>query len=479
MIYLPANKSVDDTDLSSTAFMGIAPPLGLLYLAKAIEENGDSTSILDFSAEEYKEEKLKNALEKADVVGITVLSFTVRKVAKLIKVIKNIKPEIKIIVGGPHCSLYPEKSLKETQADISLQGEGEFIIKEITKALKGKISFSEIPGVWYQKNGKTHQGKPFELIKDLDTVSFPARNLLKKYVYGKEYYPKMKAGEFTTIVASRGCPFNCKFCSRNVIGMKTYRYRSAKNILDELKEIQKQGYKVVAFEDDSCLANKKQAIELFEGIIKEKINLKFIATAIRVDTVDEKLFGLMKKAGVTHLQFGLESGNQDVLEFYNKKIDLEKIRYALDLSNKMGFFTIGTFMLGAPFETKKHFEKTIKFAKSLPLDSVSFLPLKYITGSELWCKAVEDGKISENEYLVYADSARNLGNFTHEELISISSRAHREYYMRFSFILRLLIKSLKNDNLGFIQSYLSLFFSNLLDSFRFLGFSKKTISYDS
>jgi radical SAM superfamily enzyme YgiQ (UPF0313 family) len=470
---------LDDTDLSSKTFKGVAPPLGLLYLAKAIQENGDEVSILDFSAEPYTEEKLKNALKKADVVGITVLSFTVGKVAKLIKVIKKIRPEIKIIIGGPHCSLYPEKSLKETQADVSIQGEGEFVIKYLKKALQGKISFSEIPGVWYNKSGRICQGKPFKLINNLDAVSFPARHLLKKYVYGREYYPKIKAGEFTTIVASRGCPFNCKFCSRNVIGMKTYRYRSAKNILNEIKDIQKQGYKVVAFEDDSCLANKKQAIELFEGIIKEKINLKFIATAIRVDAADKKLFALMKKAGVTHLQFGLESGNQDVLEYYNKKIDLEKIKYAVNLSSNMGFFTIGTFMLGAPFETKKHFKKTINFAKSLPLDSVSFLPLKYITGSELWCTAVDEGKISENEYLVYADSKRNLGNFTHEELISISNHAHREYYMQPKFFLRLLIKSLKNNDLGFIQSYLSLFFSNLIGSFRFLGFSKKTVSYDS
>ena len=451
----------------------------MLYLAKAIEENGDKVSILDFSAEEYKEEKLKYALKKADVVGITILSFTVGKVTELVKVIKKIKPKIKIIIGGPHCSLYPGKALKETNADISVQGEGERIIKDLKKALQGKISFSEIPGVWYKENGKIKQGKPFELIKTLDAVSFPARHLLKRYVYGKEYYPKIKAGEFTTIVASRGCPFNCKFCSRNVIGMKTYRPRSTKNIIDELKEIQRQGYKVVAFEDDSCLANKKQAIELFEGIIKEKIDLKFIATAIRVDTADEKLFRLMKKAGVTHLQFGLESGNQDVLEYYNKKIDLEKIRYAVNLSSKMGFFTIGTFMLGAPFEMGKHFEKTVKFAKSLPLDSVSFLPLKYITGSELWYDAVSQGKISEDEYLVYADSKRGLGNFTHEKLIEISNSAHRQYYMRIGFVLRLLIKSLKNDNLGFVQSYLSLFFSNFFGSFRFLGFSKKKVSYDS
>jgi radical SAM superfamily enzyme YgiQ (UPF0313 family) len=261
--------------------------------------------------------------------------------------------------------------------------------------------------------------------------------------------------------------------------MKKYRTRSVKNIIEELKILQKQGYKIVAFEDDSFIADKKQAIQLFQEIIKEKIQMKFIATAVRVDSADEQLFKLMKKAGVTHLQFGLESGNQEILDFYNKKTNLKKIRNAILLSNKMGFFTIGTFILGAPFETKKHFEKTKNFAKSLPLDSVSFLPLKYLAGSELWCNAVKEGKISEYEYIIYADSKRKLGLYTYEELIRICTKAHREFYMRTSFILKLLIKSLRNNDFGFLQSYLSLFFSNILGTFRFLGFSKKTTFYDS
>ncbi len=261
--------------------------------------------------------------------------------------------------------------------------------------------------------------------------------------------------------------------------MKKYRIRSVKNILEELKDIQKQGYKIVAFEDDSFIANKKQAIQLFQAIIDEKIKMKFIATAVRVDSADKKLFILMKKAGVTHLQFGLESGNQEILDFYNKKTDLEKIRNAILLSNKMGFFTIGTFILGAPFETKKQFQRTINFAKSLTLDSVSFLPLKYIAGSDLWCRAVQEGKISENEYIVYADSKRNLGLYTLEELIRICNKGHREFYIRLSFILKILIKSLRNNDFSYLQSYITILFSNIFSSFRFFGFSKKTIFYDS
>ncbi len=407
------------------------------------------------------------------------MSINLDTTINLIKMIKETKPKLKIIIGGPHCSMFPKKALEVTKADICVQGDGETIINDIIKAINGKLKFSDIPGIYYKKNKKILNGKPLKLITNLDTISFPARNLVKDNIYGKEYNPHIKKGEFTTIITSRGCPFNCKFCSRNYIGMKRYRTRSVKNIIEELKILQKQGYKIIAFEDDNFLADKKQAIQLFKEIIHEKIKMKFIATAVRVDSVDNKLFNIMKKAGVTHLQFGLESGNQEILDFYNKKTNLEKIKNAILLSNKMGFFTIGTFILGAPFENEKNFQITINFAKSLQLDSVSFLPLKYVAGSELWCNAVQQGKISENEYIVYADSKRNLGLYPYKELIKICNKANREYYMRLSFILKLVTKSMRNNDFGFIQSYLTLFFKNIIGTFIFLGFSKKTASYDS
>jgi len=441
----------------------------LLYIAQILEKNGDDVNVLDFAAESFSKEKLRKALQTADVVGMTILSFSLKNSIEIIKLIKKLKPQIKIIIGGPHCTLFPKESLEITQADISVQGEGEKIIINIKQAIKGEINFSEIPGIYYRENKKIRKGAPIQLIKNLDTIPFPNRDFVKQYVYGKEYNPKIKKGEFTSIITSRGCPFSCKFCSRNSVSMQSYRLRSAKNVFEEIKELYKQKFKYLIFVDDSFLSNRKQAHELFDRIIEKKLNMKFIITGVRVDAADEELFKKMKKAGVTHLYFGLESGNQDVLDFYNKKTTLEKIRYALNLSNNLGFFNVGSFILGAPIETKKHFEKTINFAKTLPLDSVSFLPLDYVAGSDLWCKAVEQGKISKGEYMVRADSKKGLGSFTQDEIESYSFKAHKDFYLRPPFIIRLLIKSFKNDDLGFLQSYLSLFFSNIRNSVKFLG----------
>lgn len=412
-------------------------------------------------------------VRKADIVGVSVLSYSLKESYNIINQIKKIKPEIKIIVGGPHCTLFPKKVLNETNADISVQGDGELVIKDIKKGIQGEIDLSKIPGIYYREDDKIKKGSEIKLIDDLDSISFPARHFVKKYNYGREYYPKIKKGEFTSFITSRGCPFSCKFCSRNSVSMKKYRARSTKNIIEELTQLSKEGYKYVAFEDDSFLFNKKQANELFEGIIKKKINLKFIITAVRVDSADEELFKKMKMAGVTHIQFGLESGNQEILDFYNKKTNLETIKYAVNLSHKMGFFTIGSFILGAPTETKDNFRKTIQFAKALPLDSVSFLPLRYVAGSDLWYDAVEQRKISENEYLVYTDSKKGLGSYIQLEIEQWCNKAHREFYLRPKFVLRLFIKSLRNDDLGFLQSYISLFFSNLKESFKFFGLTSR------
>ena len=450
---------------SERVHAGFAPPLGLLYIAKILENNGDQVKVIDFSAESYDNKKLANAVDEADVVGLTVLSLSTEKTKEIIRQIKKIKPNIKVIIGGPHCTLFPFECLKETQADISVQGHGEQIILEIKKALKNEISLDQIPGIHYRQGSEIKQGLPYKDTNDFDKHPFPARHLVNRYSYGIGYNPSFKKGEFTSIVASRGCPFSCRFCSRNSISMKKYATRSTDNILKEIREIKESGYKYIAFVDDCFLSNKKQAKELFDTIIKENLNMKFYIAAARVDSADQDLYEKMKKAGVVFIQFGLESGNQDVLDFYNKKITVEEIKYAVNLSNKMGFYTVGSFIIGAPFETEEHFNNTINFAKTLPLVSVSFVPLKYMAGSQLWQEAVNEGKINAYEYVVSADSDRGLALFSKSELISIGQKAHRSFILRPKFFINFLLLSFRQSDLSFLLSYLSFYLKSFLRKF--------------
>ncbi len=458
LIYPPPESFFIHT---SRVFYGLSPPLGLLYVATMLQNEGDSVTILDFSAEPFDEQKLMTAVHQSDVIGMSVLSPSLNEVKTLIHMIRQYEPDIPILIGGPHCTLLPEKALDETQATVCIQGDSEMILTDLKKALNNEKDYSEIPGIFYRTNHGIKQGAASKIIKELDIIPFPARHLVKHYTYGREYNPHLKEGEFTSIITSRGCPYTCRFCSRGSISMQRYRTRSTENIITELKEIQQQGYRHVVFSDDCFPANKKQASALFDAIINEDLSLKFSVTATRVDLADKELYKKMRQAGVTHIQFGLESGNQDVLDFYHKNTTVETIRKAVQLSNDTGFFTIGSFIFGAPFETTEHFHNTLLFAKSLPLDSVSFLPLRYMVGSDLWNQATSEGKINTNEYLVTADKDRGLGNYTKEDLLAYCMRAQRSFYGRPSFFINLLKKSLHNDDLSYVQSYLAILASSL------------------
>jgi len=441
------------------------PPLGLLYLARILEDEGHIVEIIDYSAEEINLEKLKNAVNSADVIGMTVLTPSIQNAEYLSRKIKEIDPNKTLIVGGPHCSLYPKRSLEELNADISVEGEGEINISDISKALEGKKSLSEIPGVYFKLKNKIKKGPTVKFIENLDLIPFPARHLVKKYKYGQIYNSKIEKEKFTSIISSRGCPHVCKFCTRQFIGMKKYRMRSKENIIEELKELHEQDYEYIVITDDSFLSHAKRAYQIMDSVIKEKLQFEFFIQGARVDSADEKLYQKMRDAGVKGIAFGIESGNQDVLDFYNKKTTLQQIKYAINLSRKMGFITLGSFILGAPFETRKHFENTINFALSLPLDVITFFPLEYRAGSEIWEDAVEEGKIDSEEYAVQTDINRGLGMFTNEEISKFCKKAHRKFYFRPSYIMDELAKACNTKDFTFIKkgmkSGVQVFFSEM------------------
>jgi len=178
------------------------------------------------------------------------------------------------------------------------------------------------------------------------------------------------------------------------------------------------------------------------------VHIRYLICSLRKDLIDKELYTKMKKAGVKLIGYGIESGNQDVLDYYNKKITLQQIRNAVNLARKSGFKTFGTFMFGAPIETTKHIENTMKFARSLKLDVALFGVLFYAMGSDLWKEAVLNDVISKDEYIVVANSQRNLGNFTLEELYSYVRKANRSYYLRPSYIASQLSRAILNGDIN-------------------------------
>jgi len=348
----------------SAAKVGVVyPPLGLMYLASSLEQDDHDVSIIDTEVDSLsKKDILDRILDKnPEVVGITSTTPIHHKAIELFKLIKQKNNSILTIAGGPHPTALPKETLKEcNDIDVVVVGEAEESIREVCE----EKNFSEIKGICYRESGRIILNEKRELIKDLDSIPLPARHLVKnkKYLWS---VPKKGVIPITPIMTTRGCPYKCVFCSQLVIFGNCMRYRSVENVIKEIDEIvNKHKITHLVFYDDTLGLNKKLTYELVDAI--KKAGLKFTFEGMtRVNIIDRELLEKLKSVGLNRLSFGVESGNQHILDASKKGITLEQIRKAYELSDELGIETRMSIVLGLPFETKKTIEKTIKFMKSL------------------------------------------------------------------------------------------------------------------
>jgi radical SAM superfamily enzyme YgiQ (UPF0313 family) len=424
------------------------PPLGLLYIGAMLESDGHNVEILDYYMENITREKLEKYLLSSDAVGMTVLTDDYKAAAEISKMIKEIDPNIPIIIGGPHCTFLQKRSLKDIPyADICVVGEGEYVILDLVKYFKGEKKLADIHGIHYRNNGTINSGKQLKVINNLDDLPFPARHLVDKYDYGNFSCGYKFKKRVTALVSSRGCPFHCRFCTRysNVIKEWGFRQRSAENVAKEIQELDGR-YRTALIVDDNFLADNKRAHKILDMLLEKGNNVELMIEGARVDSANRELYQKMKKANVKYIGYGIESGNQDVLDFYRKNFTIKQVKEAVSLAREMNFFINATFILGAPIETEQHIKNTIKFACSLPIDVASFIPLRYLMGSQLWNEAVENKKISNDTYAVTADSNKGLGNFPFEELTKYTNQAFKAFYFRPSYLMSEIYRSiLRND----------------------------------
>ncbi len=442
----------------------IYPPLGLLYIGAVLENEGHDVEIIDLGIESLSEEQLKKCLTKSDVVGISVYTNNYKNAANIARIIKEFDTKIPLIIGGPHCTFLKQKSLIDIPyADIAVELEGELPILDIVQYLQGNKKLNDIIGIYYKQNNEIKSGKPFKLIKDMDNIPFPARHLVDKYDYGKLPWGYQFKKKFTSMITSRGCPFHCRFCSRynNVIKGYSFSQRSAENVVKEIQEINDK-YGSVAIVDDCFLADKKRSNKIFDRLIEIGTDVEIIIIGTRVDSADVSLYKKMKKVGVSYMSFGIESGNQEVLDYYNKKITLQQIRNAVKLGREMGFFLSASLIFGGPIETKEHLSKTIRFICSLPLDTIVIRPFYYDLGAELWVNAVNKGMIKEDEYLVPTDSRRGLGKLTLDEIEIYQNKAFRHFYFRPKYIFSQFYRAILQKDIPRIKNTLKIIASSQL-----------------
>lgn len=425
----------------------IAPPLGILYLAAELIAAGYDVEACDFNAEDYSDRRLLTYASRADLVGISLMSFNRTHARHIIDRLNAACPGLPIIVGGPDCMLHPRAIPCTT---LTVCHEAEDTIVPIARTVLERGDFSRLPGVVYRDDdGSVRTGRAYSCRNDLDGLRFPARELLRDNK-GYTVIGKRASRGVTTIITSRGCPKRCRFCAHNAIAYRRYRERSAENVLAELEDIAERDYRIVGIVDDNFTAHPRRARAILEGIIERKFEFT-IGVQGRADAADDELFALMRRAGVRLITFGLESGNQDVLDYYRKATTVAQNRRAIVAADRAGLYTAGLFILGAPLERREHFERTYRFAASLPLDVTSFWVLDYTYGSSLWDEARTAGRVTDDEHNVPAGRERGTSSYTTAELERIAQRLFFRYYTRPGYWLRQAIKMLRVRSVYFVQ----------------------------
>ena len=331
-------------------------PLGLAYVAAVLEKEGLEVQVQDFLVTKYSKESLERKIAEftPEIIGVTSVTMNYPIASKILQACKEIDRNIITVIGGPHVSFWAEEALGEAPwIDIVVRGEGEYTMLEIAR---GK-NLSEIDGTAFRGIGGPVLTKPRQWIENLDELPFPARHL----------FPISRYRTLSTdcgLISSRGCPFNCIFCLGPKMVGKKGRFRNPKLIVDEIEELLEYGFQTINVADDLFTINRKHLYAFCDEVMARKLKFKWTANS-RVDTVNPELLGRMKEAGCCFICYGVESGNQKILETARKNITREKIREAARLTKDAGIKSLASFILGLPGETKESLKESVNFAKEL------------------------------------------------------------------------------------------------------------------
>lgn len=356
-------------------------PIGIMYLASAVRENNHQAEIVDLQVESLDDFNKKMDDFKPDVVGITSRTPTYGNALKMACYVKNHYSEIDVVFGGVHVSSMPEKCVKEEHVDYVIVGEGENSLPKLLDCIEGnKKEF--INGVLYTEDGEVKGNTDSERVNDLDQLPLPAYDLVDINVY-KKY------NKGITVIASRGCPYNCNFCAVDVVFEEHVRRRSTDDVLNEIKMLnRKYDIERFAFIDDTFTLNRDWVINLCKKIVAEDLKLDWWCNT-RVDTVDKEILSWMKKAGCREVSYGFESGNKETLNYINKGIDVKEMLQAVKFTRDIGMSVTGYFIINFPNETKTEILRTFKLASEISPEGFRISMATPFPGTELYeeCKS--------------------------------------------------------------------------------------------
>jgi len=428
---------------------------GLGYLSAVLKESHE-VSILDLNNIEIGvcgepnpympidelEKRVTHAVEafEPDVFGVSVKTFTAEISKHIFKFISSQQSEILTVAGGPHITLDGLKFVQETRIDFGIQGEGEYAFSELCTALEKNEVVRNIEGVFYWKNGQLVHNPRGSKIKDLDAIPFPCydhfSSIMTNGGYLKEY----------PILTSRGCPYNCSYCSMPKIMGGKWRSHSPERVIKELEHA-KNKYHSTSFTvvDDNFTLNLKRVEDICDQLISKKFNLPWNSqNGIRADRISEYMAKKMKRAGCHYVWIGIESTDEKVFNAINKGEKLEDIKTGIKHLKDAGIRVGGFFIIGLPYSTKESDLKSVDFVKELGIDGwwFNFVPYPH---TQAWNWVQTHGKIIRSSEGALQFGTNSIEPVFETEEYPEESRidAYNEIHIKLKYFDRLVDPSLK------------------------------------
>jgi anaerobic magnesium-protoporphyrin IX monomethyl ester cyclase len=424
------------------------PPHGLMYLASYLRkvQPEHEIKILDLMIERCRAEDRADLIRdfSPEIVGIHAMNFQASSLHRTAALVKSLTPHAVLFAGGPYPTAEPEVVLKDRNVDAAVLGEGELTFAELVARASNGGEISGLPGTVTRGNGDAVHGPDREFISDLDSLPFPAWDMVDLSSYFSDRVLNQNdirwRREITTIFTSRACPYQCIYC-HNIFGKK-FRTRRPEKVMAEIEALHKD-YGISEFHiiDDCFNCNEARAKDILRLIIASGLDIKLaFPNGVRGDKIDDEMLDLLVRAGTYKINFGIESGSADVQKLIRKGLNLARIKKTIAAVDRAGIFIHGFFMLGFPGETEAQIRDTINFACQSRLHTAGFALLSPFPGTEVHriASARNIPIHYDPEDTSYSRLSANLSAVPDRRLIRLHRLAHWNFYFSLRRVLRIL-----------------------------------------
>ncbi len=424
----------------------VQQPINIASIAAYLRGHGHNVEIWDYEVEPFSESRYVARIRASDpqIVGFTSMTGTILDASAIASVLKRSFPDIVTVVGGPHVTALPERSLDEFPAfDVVVIGEGEETMRDLCARIEQGTSLEGIPGIAYRLDGEIHREERRPLIKDLDTLPYPARDLLDLPRYAGASTPGLydyRKGTSTELFTSRGCGQKCIFCAMSVVFQHKVRFRSPEHVLGEVKECRdRYGYLHFTIEDDTFAYGTRRLEMICRGLGELGVTWD---CDCRVDVVTPEKLALMARTGCKKISYGVESGSPRIMKLNQKGITVDQVLNAFRWTKEAGIICQANFIVGShPDETMEDIRMSEKLMRQISPDLLFIAPVIPFPGTRLYTMLKEKGYIGDEHWAhydcIHGKPTWRLNHFTGEELVKIQRNIFLKYYTRPRYLLTL------------------------------------------